>query len=423
MTELNLRSLRRYLLEQDLMFLAGEPVVYHCHHFNLFLDQTIDDALGSSEGARLRTRAGREFSHYLLRSLVKATGASTALERLQLASEVFSAMGHGRLDWDVDARGGTVRGSTLHYGFSWREKYGDQIRRRHPADAFAAGFAAAALEVAYDQRPGGIAAEEKACIAMRAEQCEFALSQSDAAGDEHPHIGEAESAEVLGTPEDGIGEDVIQPIAAGLKEFTAGVRGDERGLVQAFGVFATMHMAGYYNRISFDAVHELGQRSPQSVPVLEDLLRESGHVCVFNTFGGVLLSPEWEGLVGPVTDEPQVIVTWCMAIARAFGFGRWTVSEFEPGKRLVIRTSGSYESTYYRCRHGVAKRSNEYMLQGAAMATAQLAHRVNWTQKPELTPAYYQSLFKGGVPWRAEQTKSIVMGDPVSEVVVTNVGA
>jgi len=200
------------------------------------------------------------------------------------------------------------------------------------------------------------------------------------------------------------------------------VHGDDRGLVQAFGVFVTMHLAGYYNRISYDAVEHVERHAPQSVGVLEELLRESGHVCVFNTFGGILLSPEWEGLVGPLPDDPSQILAYCMAIGRALGMGRWTIAEFEPERRLVLRTPSSYEAVYYRERHGRAERPVEYLFQGAALATAQLVHRVDFVNKPKLTHEYYKQLFKGGVPWRAEQRQAIVCGDPVSEVVVTRVG-
>jgi hypothetical protein len=154
--------------------------------------------------------------------------------------------------------------------------------------------------------------------------------------------------------------------------------------------------------------------------VLEDLLRESGHVCVFNTFGGIILSPEWEGMVGPLTGEALPIVTGCMAIARALGFGRWTVAEFEPGKRLVVRAPCTYESVFYRARYGKAVRANEYFLQGACLAIAQLAHRVEWKNKPVLNADYYNALFRGGpLPWKVEQTKSTACGHPITEVVVT----
>jgi hypothetical protein len=418
MTAPNLKNLRRYLADEDLMFLGGQPAVYHCHHFNLFLDQTIDDALGPTQGRVLKMRAAREFAHRLISAVCLEAGAQTPPERLQLAIDLFRRMGHGRLELNADTAGGSARGSYLHYGYAWLEKYGHAIRRRDPADAFGSGFAAASIEVAFGLPSGSIDADEHACVALRDPACELSLTPSGRIEERRPAVGEAQSIG-LGAAPYGLFEDTIQPIAAGLRDFTSGVEGDERGLVQAFGVFVTMHLAGYYNRISFDAVALVQRQAQHSVGVLEDLLRESGHVCVFNTFGGILLSPEWEGLVGPLSDDPAQIVAFCMAIGRALGFGRWTVAEFEPKRRFVLRTPSSYESVYYRSRVGVASRAVEYFLQGAALATAQLAHRVHWTARPQLTPEYYQQLFKGGVPWRAEQTSAIVCGEPYSEVVVT----
>jgi hypothetical protein len=420
MSELNLSPLRRYLPE-DLMFLAGQPAVYHCHHFNLFLDQTIDDALGPELGGRLRTRAAREFSHHLLQAVCAKQGAELPPERLQVALELFRLMGHGRLHLDASPSGGAARGTHLHYGFAWHEKYGQKVRRLDPADAFGSGYAAAAIEVAFGLRLGAMNAHEQSCVAMRAPACDITLDATQTLEEPRPFIGEAEAEAATGPAENGLFEDIIGPISNGLKEFTAGVAGDERGLVQAFGVFVTMHLAGYYNRISFDALEAVRAQSPHSEGVLADLLRESGHVCVFNTFGGILLSPEWEGLVGPLVDDPGQILAFCMAMGRALGFGRWIVADFQPERRFVLRTPCSYESTYYRTRFGIAERPVEYFLQGAALAMAQLAHRVHWTARPQLTPEYYQQLFKGGVPWRAEQTRAIVCGAPVSEIVVTRV--
>ena len=60
-----------------------------------------------------------------------------------------------------------VRGEYLHYSFAWREKYGERIRRRFPVDAFAAGFSAAATEVAIDLPPDSLAPVEEECYACR----------------------------------------------------------------------------------------------------------------------------------------------------------------------------------------------------------------------------------------------------------------
>ena len=411
--------LRTYLPEHDLMLIAGVPAVYHCHHFNLFLDQTIDDALGPKAGVELRFAAARDASHDLLAALTAREGASTPVERLELAAKTFAAMGHGRLAFAADAGGGAAHGDFLHYGFSWREKYGHTVRRRTPADAFAAGFAAAAVEVAYDLPRESMGAVERECVAMRAPRCEIALVPGAPAAARAP-VREAELRRFVRPSFSGEREEAIAGVAAGLRDFTAGVAGDERGLVQAFGVFVTMHLAGYYNRVSFDALHLVEQRAPRSVGVFEELLRESGHVCVFNTFGGILLSPEWESLVGPLTGDPLGVVEGCLAIGRALGFGHWTLGAFEPGRRLVIRTPSSYESAYYLARHGESTRASEYFFQGAALAIAQLAHRVDWKGRPRLTQEYYDRLFHDDQEeWKPEQTRCIACGHEVSEVVVT----
>ncbi len=417
-------SLRVYLPDHDLMAMAGAPAVYHCHHFNLFLDQTVDDALGREGGAQLRFNAARESAHTFLQQLCVRKGAVTPVEKMQCAMETFAAMGHGKLQVGAAAAGGAAIGEFLHYGYSWMQKYGQKVRRRSPADAFAAGYAAAAVEVAFGVPRETMDTAEIACVATRAEQCRFELKQSASPPAQVAPVRDTEVRAQLRPTFNGGDEETIAGIAKGLRDFTAGVSGDERGLVQAFGVFVTMHLAGYYNRISFDALAATEKRAPDSVGVLEELLRESGHVCVFNTFGGILASPEWEGMVGKHSGDPRPIVAGSLAIARALGFGHWTLQEFVPNKTLVVRAPATYESVYYLSRHGVAKRGPELFFQGAALAIAQLAHRVKWTEPVHLTAEVYEALFHGGaLPWKVEQTQSTAMGHPFSEVVVTHVGA
>jgi hypothetical protein len=416
-------SLRAYIPDYDLMNYGGIPTVYHCHHFNLFLDQTVDDALGAGPGFTLRFTAAREASHHFIRALVTRAGAVTAAERLEVAQQTFSAMGHGRLLISGDRTGGTATGEFLHYGFAWAEKYGQKVRRRTPADAFAAGYAAAALEVACSLERESVLAEETACIATRSPQCTFKLT----IGKPPPPLPPVREAEVRAKLKplfhSAQGEETIAAIAKGLKDFTAGVAGDERGLVQAFGVFVTMHLAGYYNRISYDALATVVASRPAAVPMLEELLRESGHVCVFNTFGGILASPEWEAMVGKHSGDPLQIVLGNLAIARALGFGHWTLAEYVPNERMVLRAPATYESVYYQSRHGTADRPSEYFFQGATLAIAQLAHRIDWRTKPVLTQEFYAALFQGGrLPWKVEQTQCTACGHEYSEVVATRVG-
>ena len=410
-------DLRGLIADQSLTFLAEIPYVYHCHHYNLFHDQTIDDALGEVEGARVRTIAAHNAFRELLSAIFEKAGAHTPAERISLATEVFAWMGQGRLSLDVTATGGKARSPSLHYGYAWREKYGAKVKRTEPADAVAAGFASAATELAYGLAWDGITAVEHKCVSCRDGECEFTLATTTSQP-ASPPIDEATVARYSVPPQQGQDEERISAIAAGLLEFMRGVQGDERGLVAAFNVFVAAHLPGYYNETVYEAVHRVERTMADSVPAIEALMREAGQVCVFGTFGNVLLSPEWEGLVGPPTGVPADVMSFSTAIARGLGFGHWFIGSYEPRKRLVLRATSNYEVPFYRSRYGLAKKPRSYFVQGAALAFMVLAESVKWTERPQLTNNYYVELFRSKPRYRVEQTKCLMRGDAISELVV-----
>ncbi|HEX4422800.1 MAG TPA: hypothetical protein VH165_33020 [Kofleriaceae bacterium] len=410
-------DLRGLIAEQSLTFLAEIPYVYHCHHYNLFHDQTIDDALGEVEGARVRTVAAHNAFRELLGAIFEKAEATTPAERISLATEVFSWMGQGKISLDVTATGGRARSASLHYGYAWREKYGSRVKRAEPADAVAAGFASAATELAFGLAWDGISASEHKCLATRDAECEFKL-ETTTSQTASPPIDEATTRRYMVPAIRGVDEDRISQIGAGLIEFMRGVAGDERGLVAAFNVFVTAHLPSYYNETVYEAVHRVERTQSGSVPAIEALMREAGQVCVFNTFGNVLLSPEWEGLVGPLSGVATDTMSFCTAIARGLGFGHWLVGSYEPRKRLVLKATSNYEVPFYRSRYGLAKKPRSYFVQGAALAMMCLAETVKWTEKPQLTNDYYIELFRGKPRYRVEQTKCMMRGDSISEYVV-----
>jgi len=401
---------------QDMTTLAGVPYVYHCHHFNLFHDQTIEDAAGEEAAFDLRVEAARRSGGELLRSLSRAMGAETPAERLALAARLFQWMGHGRLELLADANGGKARGEYLHYSFAWREKYGQKVRRRFPADAFGTGYSAAAMEVAFDLQPGSLGAREDKCFACREEACSIELSPEtgELLGELTPHSHNQSVMELTG-----LEEGRVAAIAAGLKEFVAGVGGDARGLIQAFGLYVTRHLPGYYEQTAYDTIHRIERENPTMTGVVEELFGESGHVCVFYTFGNIMLSPEWEGLVGRPTGKVEDTIVSCTALARGLGFGHWTIEELDPDRRLVLRSSTNYEAPFYLQTYGLSKKPRSYVFANAARAFMQLAHRVDWSPGTTLDDELYQSLFKADLRWNIEQTHCLTKGDPFSEVVVT----
>ena len=230
-------DLRKNTGDRGFLFFSDTPVVYHCHHFNLFLDQTIDDALGAVDGEQLRMKASREASHQLIANVVAQVGAELPSEKLEIAANLFRHMGHGRLELLADADGGDATGEYLHYSHSWQEKYGKTVKRQHPLDAFAAGFACAAIEVAFGISRESVGADEQRCRGLKDPACKFKLAPT-APPEKVPAFVDQEAYLRPSQNVESIHEEQVVAIANGLRDFTKAVSGDERGLVQAFGVLS-----------------------------------------------------------------------------------------------------------------------------------------------------------------------------------------
>src|SRR5512142_54335 len=85
-------------------------------------------------------------------------------------------------------------------------------------------------------------------------------------------------------------------------------RGNEEGIIDAFGVYLTNHYADYYNRISYRFEAEVARYDDSYLQFVTPLLIMSGHVCGYNTFGGIYRSDAWTGLIKPMcaTKEDEI---------------------------------------------------------------------------------------------------------------------
>jgi hypothetical protein len=411
---------RKVMPETNWLSAEGSQCLFHCHHYNLFHDQTIDDILGSAKGDALRREAAKVAFGTLFFRLASHAGLETSVDRLSAALETFRTWGHGRLMLDVSASGGTATGTHLHYGFSWLEKYGEKVRRTEPADAVAAGAAAGAMAASFNLSLDAVSGSETRCIAKRDPICEFRLEYGGNSGAELQAL-EVSAVERFQPRSSVVGlfEEEISRRTAKLQEFLSGVAGDERGLIGAFNVWVTLHLADYYCLTAFEAIRALEAKRPDAVGLGEALLREAGHVCVFNTIGNILLSPEYEALFGPLDGSPESIVIDCSAISRALGFGKWMPVEMKGKDRLVVLATATYEAPHWLARYGVSDRSRCYFFQGAVQGFQVLSYRVRWLERPKLTQQFYEDLFhKGSVGFKVSAPRCLTMGDDYCEAVV-----
>jgi hypothetical protein len=177
--------------------------------------------------------------------------------------------------------------------------------------------------------------------------------------------------------------------------------GNDDGLIPAFGVYLTRMYADYYNRISFAFEHEMvAAAGSESIAVSADLFIEAGHACAFNTMGGIMTSPEWDGMILPMLKTREDWLYGIVACTNALGWGVWKVLDVTP-RGATFRIYNDYESVGYRRMYGTADHGISYLATGGAAGLMNLIYLGDIHRKPDLTPEFYDRLFKGGRSRRA----------------------
>ena len=408
-------GLVREVGHHGLLGLSDQLVVYLPHQAALFVDQTVSDALGG-EGWGVCRQAAFEAAHGVLSSVCGELAITRAEERLDLAAELFSALGHGKLVFDVTAEGGRVRGEHLQ-GATFVERYGAVIRNKKPLDAFAAGYAAAAASIAFPSDWGSFEADEAECVARADPACAFLLARRP----ERARIGAVvtrrlvESREVPSAADNG-GRSA--KTADGVTRMMGALAADERGTVRTFGVRLAIVPVTYLSQITFDTMHLVEKRTPELAPVFLALVREAAQMGAFHLLGGVLASSEWMSEHGLPARDVDLRLQQLLGVARALGWGTLKANEFTAGKSLTVSSRLTHESVYYAARHERTVRSRLAFLQGTALAIMQLLHRVDFRAERPIMPDSYAHLFRSGPRWHVEETKSPLRGDDTCEVVV-----
>lgn len=212
-----------------------------------------------------------------------------------------------------------------------------------------------------------------------------------------------------------IDEKAIVAAVAGL-----GIAGNDEGLIPAFGLYLTRHLADYYNRISFATARRM-EKSGELVDDARALLVEAGHACAFNTFGGIMKSAEWDAVVRPMIESREDWIRGMVAVVNAFGWGRWSIAELVPQQRLIIQIQNSYEAEGWLRDYPVSNRPRCYLATGGVAGLMNLLYVGDITTGPELNETYYVQLFRSGERFVAEETRCLAMGDTHCEIVATRV--
>jgi hypothetical protein len=390
------------------LVVGGEPMILHCHHYNVFLQRSIQDA-EYIDSAPILVGAAAEVAFAQLTDLLARTADIPA--RKATVEALYRACGLGLIDLGaLTDRGGEVRTRSTHYSIGWKEKFG---RSRTPVDFFSTGFLAGALAAIYGLPLADVQARQTACLSTGAAEDVFVLGRGAAnftifAQRESPVLNPvADDTE----PATSVDRQAITRAAAAMP-----LPVNAEGLIPVLGLYVTRLHADYYNRISFAFEREMTEAAGrQGIEVAAGLFIEAGHVCAFNTLGGIMTSPAWDALVLPMLKTRE---DWCHGIFawwNSGGYGVLKVIDVSP-TGATVRIYNDYESVGYRRMYGAADHGISYLATGGVAGVMNLIYLGDIHTKPALTPEFYDRLFKRGRAYQARMTTCQAMGDPYTEI-------
>ncbi len=175
------------------------------------------------------------------------------------------------------------------------------------------------------------------------------------------------------------------------------VRGNQDGLIPAFGVLINQFPSKFWNLFSQKILEKAGEDLYDSAA---GLLENAGSECGYHTGWGIINSDEFKSVIMPMVEKaPEDILHGAYAVFTAWGWADSEIVELIPGEKMVVRAYNYYEMDEKTKKHFA------FMLKGISRAFFDIA--------------YGEPYPNGFGKFQCEQTKGIEVGDQYGEFVVT----
>jgi len=273
-------------------------------------------------------------------------------DKKYICQDYFRFCGFGIVDLThLTKEGGKVIASFEHYGIGWKTKFGLREKDKKGVAFFASGYIAGATEAIFGLSLGTLQTEQKECISKGDTVSSFeVLVRNQTEQDEQndlvlsPQEGKFQTYQLQQPLNTTIDYEAIRQALTNMN-----LQGDSKtGLIDAFGVFLTRMYANYYCLISYKLLRLFENKmGSDGLPLAAQLLTEAGHVCAYNTFGGVMQSAEWNAMIKPMIQNKEDWTHGITAVVNAFGWGFWEIEELEPNQKLKMKIVSGYEPNNY----------------------------------------------------------------------------
>jgi len=395
--------------ERSAYIAASEPSVFHCHHYNCYLQAVLldtKDYLPNIE--QVLVDSAQEVAYSQFQTFFQNTPNLDIQSRKQAVVDYFRFAGFGQISLDgVDNNGGMVITNSEHYGVSWKLKFG---KSNEPISFFTTGFLAGVLEAIYELKLGTLEAVQDRCLAMGDEYSQFTLSisKSDRGLTISQQEGIFQTGELRQPTNTNVDYGAIREALINMP-----IEGAANGLIDSFGVLLTRHYANYYCNISYRFLNLfMKSMGTEGLNIATKLLIEGGRVCAFNTFGGIMQSNEWNALIKPMIKTREDWIHGIIVVINALGWGIWQVEDLEPGKKIVVKIQSGYESNAYLKKFGSSSLPISFLAAGGIAGLMNLVYALNLPERAPITldEAVYKKISLGTNYFVPTQMKCRAMG-------------
>lgn len=399
-----------YHFDKGAYLVTESPLILHCHHYNTFLQATIEDTKEYIDVYPILIHSAAEIVYPHLRRFFSENSVQTPDEKKLIIADFFQFCGYGLLDLSaLNSDGGMVTAPFEHYSWGWRNKFGMRNEHEPPVSFFAAGFLTAAASAIFEEDLGVYDVIQEKCFTKGDKEITFKVNKllKKAAIKPLEHERIFQNYQISNRKNTNI--DSLAILAALDKMTLAGSA--RTGLIDAFGVLLTRMYADYYCMISYKMLHELRRlMGDAGVELAGDLLTEAGHVCSFNTLGGIMLSAEWAGLVQPMIQNREDWVHGIVAVINALGWGFWEIEEVLPGEKLVMKIISGYESNFYQSVYTKSNFPISFLARGGCEGIMNLIYLAEIQYGDTLDEEFYRSIANNPERFICRQTECRAMG-------------
>jgi hypothetical protein len=400
-----------YDSEHNALDIAGEAMVFHCHHYLNYLQRSILDA-DYIDSRPFLIGSAADAVYLQLAHLCR--GLSTDEAKVMVA-HVYKTFGYGLIDLsEMTASGLRLETVKSFYSKTWVMKFGAS---KKPVDYYTTGFLAAAFAVIYQQPLGQVHAEQTSCMAcgdacnthvIRPGQGNFSLYPPK------------QATRFSDAPKWPLNWEHEEAVTRAFVDAHLHLVGNEEGYIPAFGVYIARNQSDYINRLQFEFMLAMKQVAGEyGEKLAAELLLEAGHACGFFTYGGLMTSDEWNTIVKPFLKSREDWIKGLASIINTMGWGYHTAVEISR-ERAVFRNYNDFEDLSYERMYGRASQPVPWANSGGFTALMQLIYNTDLVEGVVINSEEgFRHMRRSKASYKTRMTKSIACGDDYLEAVIS----